>query len=618
MDQVSALSRRHRLVRGAAALTVAAFGAGVALAGAPAATAADGGPARAGTACTPTAGFEGCRLFDFTGAAVDFQVPAGVTELDVRAWGQGGTGGSMASGGAGGHAAGTVSVTPGEKLSVAVAGLRFGDAIGGKGGGGWAENGGSSSAVRTGAGKPLLVAAGGGGAGGGVSTHGARAGAGGAARGQDAGGELGGKGAEGATGGAGAGDGAAGADHAAGGKGGDGGKGTAREGGGGGGAGYAGGGGGAGAEGSEDVTGGGGGGSSYADPDRVTDVRLLGGDRSAPPAKNDPFWAPGSDPVTSGVAEGGVNAPGGDGRVVLQWDTAAITELSQVSGADQTVSPGGFFQPMAVVARDKDGDPVESASVTYTIEDPDGLGVVFSAGGRDERRTVLTTDAQGRARSPFIDATGAEGEFKVRVAVQGASTVFTGRVEVLKHVVAVVSGDDQEARQGESFDEALRVLVTESGAPVEGRAVEFRVEGDSEDGPRFEGEEQSVHVETDASGKASAPALVAGRGTGTYTVVATVGGASTGFTLVVLPGADPTDPAEPTDPAGPSDPADGGTGGTEGTSGGNTAAPAGGSLAETGTGALGTLLGLAAALAAVGAAACRFGPRRKQRFQTRG
>ncbi|EPJ42506.1 hypothetical protein STAFG_0441 [Streptomyces afghaniensis 772] len=125
MHRDSVVLRRARFRRGAAALGFVALTAGTALTGAPAATAA-GSAVLAGKTCTPTEGFSGCRLFDPTGAREEFQVPAGVTALDVRAWGQGGEGTPFANGGAGGYTAGTLSVTPGDAADLAVGVQRFG------------------------------------------------------------------------------------------------------------------------------------------------------------------------------------------------------------------------------------------------------------------------------------------------------------------------------------------------------------------------------------------------------------------------------------------------------------------------------------------------------------
>ncbi|CAM5374963.1 hypothetical protein SALBM311S_01709 [Streptomyces alboniger] len=193
----------------------------------------------------------------------------GGREFDHAVQFAGGGGSALAFGGAGGHTAGALKVTPGETLSVAVAARGFGDARGGASGSTSAGAGGNSTAIRTSDGDALVIAAGGGGAahGRGPDSQG-YAGAAGGEKGQDASETaFGGKGADKGTAGAGGGNGASGGNISAGGRGGNGGKGGEGSGG----AGYAGGGGGAGApDTAETGGGGGGGGSSYANPDRVS------------------------------------------------------------------------------------------------------------------------------------------------------------------------------------------------------------------------------------------------------------------------------------------------------------------------------------------------------------
>ncbi|MFF0157968.1 hypothetical protein ACFYRY_10610 [Streptomyces sp. NPDC005263] len=602
-------------------------GGGLAALPAAAATAAPGTSA-AGAACVPTAGFTGCRLFDFTGAKANFQVPSGVNALDVRAWGQGGWGGHTVTGGAGGYAAGTLKVTPGEALAVAVggyaSGTTFGDALGGAAGGGFAQRGGNSSAVRTSGGEALVVAGAGGGSGNTMPGP-AYGGAAGGEKGQDASETgFGGKGADKATGGAGAGNGAAGADATAGGRGGEGGK--SRNGGGGGGAGYAGGGGGAGAE-DEKASGSGGGGTSYTDPARVTDARLVGGNHNAPPAKDDPFWSKASGRETQGVAEGGVNLAGGNGRAVVQWKGAvAPAELSPTSAAEQSVEPGDEVPPLGAVVRDKDGRPVEGVSVKLAINDPANLGLNF---GESENTTsvVLATDAKGRVQTPPIHTSSKKGDFTVRATAPGGlSTDFTVHVRSLANAVEAVAGDEQQAEVGQPFAEALEALVIDSGKPAVGTTVDFVIDDATKKGPRFENGEVDVQAVTDEEGRATAPELVAGRATGTYTVTAKVeGGASAEFTVEVVEENDGPSASPSPSPSGSADHGTGVTGGTgddngtggTGGSGTSDSSPLTGGLASTGTGGIGLMLGAAAALAALGVAAVRFSPRLRLRLQNR-
>src|ERR1700722_19440750 len=78
--------------------------------------------------CTPDS-----VIFNYTGAAVAFTVPACVTSITVRAWGGGGGGAGSDSytglpGGGGAYASSTIAVVPGQVFSVVVGG---GGALGG-------------------------------------------------------------------------------------------------------------------------------------------------------------------------------------------------------------------------------------------------------------------------------------------------------------------------------------------------------------------------------------------------------------------------------------------------------------------------------------------------------
>lgn len=115
-----------------------------------------------------------------------YTVPAGITSLTFKTWGGGGGGGAGAAtgaggaGGGGGYVQSTITVTPGETLSIYVGGGGTGgthNALGTRAGGG--GGGGGHTSVYRGA-TPLLVTAGGGGGGGGrEATVGGAGGAGG-------------------------------------------------------------------------------------------------------------------------------------------------------------------------------------------------------------------------------------------------------------------------------------------------------------------------------------------------------------------------------------------------------------------------------------------------------
>ncbi len=145
----------------------------------------------ASSTCEQGACVSSCEMaeqtFSFTGGVQNYTVPPGVTSVRLDASGaQGGdaNGGTTPGiGGRGGHAAGTLAVTPGQQLLVLVGG-RNGFNGGGTGGAGSSTsgNGGGASDVRTGPtlGARVIVAAGGGGGAGGPQVCPGVGGAGGA------------------------------------------------------------------------------------------------------------------------------------------------------------------------------------------------------------------------------------------------------------------------------------------------------------------------------------------------------------------------------------------------------------------------------------------------------
>ena len=278
----------------------------------------------AGTGAVPTGGapdhLPNHKTFNYTGAAQDFTVPAGVRNLDIVARGAHGAGSATQAYGGRVHA--IIPVTPGERLVVYVGG----DASGMNGGFNGGANGGAAiydadgyggggaSDVRQHSGSlsaRILVAGGGWGAGGGVdfghAPSGGRGGgliggaggssgessydgAGGGGGGTQSAGGSGGSGAKGSYSGSAGGAGALGLGGGGGGGTRSGSSGSYYAGGGGGGAGggyYGGGGGGAGSSGYTSSQyfgngGGGGGGSSYAESS-ATNVHMWQGWKNPAP-----------------------------------------------------------------------------------------------------------------------------------------------------------------------------------------------------------------------------------------------------------------------------------------------------------------------------------------------
>ncbi|MFD8818205.1 hypothetical protein ACFV23_43640 [Streptomyces sp. NPDC059627] len=357
-------------------------------------------------ASAPLAPYTHIRRFNYSGSVENFTVPPGVTTINARCWGGGGS--YEDTGGGGGFATGDIAVVPGETLRIVV------DLGGGPYGGG-----GMSGLYSQRLGQTLLIAGGGGG---GTSNADARGGAGGGTSGSDArpyssGGQTGtpARGASGSTGGAG---GAVSNSSSYGGRGGNTGQngganvigtpggqvpipGMGGAGGSGyggttdGGAGYAGGGAGlfVGASGAYFASGGGGG-SSFVNGPGVTGGRTVAGNGTRAGGKDDPLY----------------QSPVGDannrGQVVLQW-------------AEFTVAPGGppdvelrqggrVGYPGVRVEADV---PFEPVSVTVAL--PADHGLLFG--------TQTLADYQLTVQKPDQEPTPYTGT----LSEDGTSLVFT-------------------------------------------------------------------------------------------------------------------------------------------------------------------------------------------------
>jgi len=139
------------------------------------------GPVTATITVTPTTNSNFfSQTFNFTGAVQTWVVPAGVTSVDIQAFGaQGNRNAFSVAGGLGGSASGTLAVAPGNTLYIMVGGGNVSTASGGFNGGGAAGSVGCATARGGGGGgasdvrlnvnalaNRVIVAAGGGGAGG--------------------------------------------------------------------------------------------------------------------------------------------------------------------------------------------------------------------------------------------------------------------------------------------------------------------------------------------------------------------------------------------------------------------------------------------------------------------
>ena len=192
---------------------------------------------------------------------------------------------------------------------------------------------------------------------------------------------------------------------------------------------------------------------------------------------------------------------------VSKWTIPSPVTLAKTSGdAQQELSGALLPKPFVVEVRDRRGNPLEGARVTFTVTDGDGMLSVETA----------TTDSSGRAKTT-LTLGRKPGTNTVTVTVGDlAPEIFTATGVAIPRTLTIVSGNDQKGQVGTPLGKALIVSVQDqNGEPLAGAAVTFAVTAG-------EGKLSAEAATTDSSGRASST-LTLGRGSGTHSVEVTVG-----------------------------------------------------------------------------------------------
>jgi hypothetical protein len=410
--------------------------------------------------------------YSYTGGAQTWTIPAGVTSIIVDAYGAQGGAGTATSGGLGGQATATISVTPGASVqinvggqgatatpgSAAAGGFNGGGATGTDNGGGvfLAGSGGGASDVRIGgtALSDRKVVAGGGGGSGGLVAAGAGggsnvdngAGASGSGTAPSGVGGGGGSNASGGLGGAGATEGGV-ACADVGGAGGSGALGTgggggdagplnpAAAGGAGGGGGYYGGGGGGGACDQSLNTGGGGGGSNYITTDGTGD--LYRGVRSGNGLVTISYALGTTTQLASSLSPA---APGATVTFTATVLDAAVTPVPVTVGTVEFTADGTIISGCGAVAVNGSGQATCSTSSL-----PSGLNQILAtySGTSDYDGSTSSTLFQNIGLTPTVTLTPSANPVLVgatltlTVRITGSAGTPTGQIQVNASGLAV-------------------------------------------------------------------------------------------------------------------------------------------------------------------------------------
>ncbi len=206
------------------------------------------------------------------------------------------------------------------------------------------------------------------------------------------------------------------------------------------------------------------------------------------------------------------------------------------SGTHQSTDVGTTYaDPLEVKVTDADRNPVQGAEVTFSAAQSASTGASGSFVGAGQSATV-STDSDGVAASPLVEANGSAGTFTVTATTQGltAAAEFT-LTNLGAASVRVAAGTKQSAVIGTTYSRPLEVEVTGAdGKPLQGVEVTFTLPADQgtsgsatggsgADGT-FASTAQSATALTDAAGLAVSPRVRANEVAGAFTVTATTPG----------------------------------------------------------------------------------------------
>ncbi len=220
---------------------------------------------------------------------------------------------------------------------------------------------------------------------------------------------------------------------------------------------------------------------------------------------------------------------------------AATLTIEETSPAAAIATVGArYAQPLRIRLLDTNGQPIEGASVTFTIsEAANGAGASFADG---QTQTTAITDMNGEATSPPFTANKAAGAYSASATASGAraaSYTLTNRAGA-PAMVRSGAADGESAAVKSRFPVPFAVTVNDrDGNPISGAVVFFVAPARGASGhfnirttklrrSRF------IRVATNKDGIAVAPPFIANGKAGGYVVVASVRGSGkhAGFAVV--------------------------------------------------------------------------------------
>jgi hypothetical protein len=200
-----------------------------------------------------------------------------------------------------------------------------------------------------------------------------------------------------------------------------------------------------------------------------------------------------------------------------------------VSGGSGQAARAGtaFANPLAAEVVDTGGCPLSDVDVVF-VAPTSGAGATFPGAATT---ATVASGSNGVATAPSLTANGVSGSYTVIANV--ASTVYEVSFQLenttsgVASSVGVSSGNDQSAQVGQQFGLPLAVKVLDAyGAAVADATVNFTIVSTNGAEASFVSGGSAATAQSDESGTATSPLLIAGTTTGTFTVQASAGGVS--------------------------------------------------------------------------------------------
>jgi protocatechuate 3,4-dioxygenase beta subunit len=201
-----------------------------------------------------------------------------------------------------------------------------------------------------------------------------------------------------------------------------------------------------------------------------------------------------------------------------------------------------YRTPLQARVLDASGQPVEGASVTFSVQQSgSGAGATFVGGAE---QATETTDTNGLAASPPLLANKTAGTYSASATTAGGARAATYTLEnraAAPDTITAGAASGESTPAGTRFPVRLAVTIVDTdGNPVAGATVVFSAPAHGPSGRftvRKRVTSRTVRVRTNGKGIAVAPPFAAGATPGGYIVTAVVKGTSkrAAFALVNQP-----------------------------------------------------------------------------------